>query len=152
MSESREPRISPLNDLYYDIHSKLRGDEAKAMKKLLRNTIPMTDMESLDSFYDVLVKLEEQLLISAKNLGLVRDLLLKVGRNDIAELVRKFEESSRDGAAQYMAGQQTEVVTMKRRSSDGPQSPHTCGETADGPNTVGQRDASLIYLGLVTEV
>ncbi|XP_070532942.1 uncharacterized protein [Ptychodera flava] len=86
-------KLNPLRSLFYDVAKALSQDEMKTLIQLLKGKqIAIRDIEKMETAEDIFIKLEDMGIISDKNLKFLKELLLKLGRRTLVDLVESFEQ------------------------------------------------------------
>ncbi|XP_077987484.1 uncharacterized protein LOC144442088 [Glandiceps talaboti] len=87
-SENCASRIDPLSELYQQLEGGLgEEDEYKLRNLLSGRQLPKRELERLGGPAQIFAALEERGLIGKKNLGFLRELLTKIHRRPLVELV-----------------------------------------------------------------
>ena len=78
--------------LLLKISNKLSSDNLKDLKHLLKDEIPASKMEMATQGTDIFQALSERNLISQENIGLLKQLMDLIDRQDLAREITEYEE------------------------------------------------------------
>ena len=85
-----ENRLSPFRILLFDFSQELTRQDVEKMKYLALDFIPRGRAEDIQNGLHLFDALERNSRISPQNLDLLKEMLVKIGREDLASKVDKF--------------------------------------------------------------
>ena len=85
-----ENRLSPFRILLFDFSQELTRQDVEKMKYLALDFIPRGRAEDIQNGLHLFDALERNSRISPQNLDLLKEMLVKIGREDLGSKVDKF--------------------------------------------------------------
>lgn len=89
----RENRLSPFRILLFDFSEELTRQDVEKMKYLALDFIPRGRAENIQNGLHLFDALERNARISPQNLDLLKEMLVKIGREDLGSKVDKFRRA-----------------------------------------------------------